>query len=142
MSTFFVPFFSIILLKGCDLMGRHKGGTNKYWSQEEKLRIVNRYFSEGIGRRTLAKEEGIASGMLWNWIKKYQDEGEQGLINKKKTGNPFAALHTSKSLSETERLKMLVAKQEIEIERLKKGYTTKGVGANKVFVTTKGANLK
>lgn len=123
-------------------MSRKKGGTNKQWSQEEKLRIVKRYFTEGLGRHAISKEENIAPGMLWTWIKKYQDEGEQGLINKKKTGNPFAALHSSKSISETERLKLLVAKQEIEIERLKKGYMVKGVGANKEFVTTKDVNLK
>ena len=123
-------------------MSRKKGGTNKQWSQEEKLRIVKRYFTEGLGRNAISKEENIAPGMLWTWIKKYQDEGEQGLINKKKTGNPFAALHSSKSISETERLKLLVAKQEIEIERLKKGYMVKGVGANKEFVTTKDVNLK
>ena len=69
-------------------------------------------------------------------------EGEKGLENKKKTGNVFSALHTSKSLSEVERLRLLVAKQEIEIERLKKGYTVKGVGANKGFATTNGVSLK
>ena len=118
------------------------GRKNRCWSQEEKLRIVQRYLTEGIGRNKIAQEENISSGMLWNWIKKYQDEGEQGLINRKKTGNPYAALHTSNSLSEIERLKLVVAKQEVEIERLKKGYITKGVGANKEFVTTKGVSLK
>lgn len=123
-------------------MGRPKGGKNKVWTQEDKLRIVKRYISGEIGRRPLAKEENISYGMLSNWIKKYQMEGEEGLINKKKTGNVFSALHTSKSLSEIERLRLLVAKQEIEIERLKKGYTVKGVGANKEFVTTSDVSLK
>ena len=123
-------------------MGRTKGGNNKTWTQEEKLRIVKRYFEEGIGYTLLARDEGIARGMIWKWVKKYQEEGEKGLINKKKTGNQFLALHTSKSLSETERLKLLVAKQEIEIERLKKGYIVKGVGANKEFVITNAANSK
>lgn len=123
-------------------MGRTKGGNNKTWTQEEKLRIVKRYFEEGIGYTLLARDEGIARGMIWKWVKKYQEEGEKGLINKKKTGNQFSALHTSKSLSETERLKLLVAKQEIEIERLKKGYIVKGVGANKEFVITNAANSK
>lgn len=123
-------------------MGRPKGGKNRVWTQEEKLRIVGRYISGEIGRHALAQEENIAYGMLSNWIKKYQIEGEKGLINKKKTGNVFSALHTSKSLSEVEHLRLLVAKQEIEIERLKKGYTVKGVGANKEFVTTSDVSLK
>ena len=123
-------------------MGRPKGGKNKNWSQEEKLRIIRRYFNGEIGRCALAKEEGIAYGMLSNWITRYQSEGEEGLLNKKKPGNVFSALYTNKSLSEVERLKLLVAKQEIEIERLKKGYTVKGVGANKEFVTTNDVSLK
>jgi hypothetical protein len=37
-------------------------------------------------------------------------------------------------------LKLIVAKQQIEIERLKKGYQVKGVGANKEFVSLKEMN--
>jgi transposase len=124
------------------LMGRPNGGKNRSWTKEEKLRIVRRYFDENIGRPRLAKEEGISSGMLYNWITKFLNEGEDGLENMKKVGNSFAALHTSKSLSELERLRLTVEKQEIEIERLKKGYVVKGDGANKEFVTTKEMNMK
>jgi len=123
-------------------VARAKGGKNKLWTTEEKLRIVKRYFDECMGKNTLAKEENISSGMLYNWIQKYLNEGEAGLINKKKSGNHFSAIHTSKSLTEEERLKLIIAKQEIEIERLKKGYTVKGAGANKEFVITKDVNLK
>lgn len=52
------------------------------------------------------------------WVKKYLNEGEEALEPHK--GNPYAALHTSKSLSEVERLRLIVAKQEVEITRLKK----------------------
>lgn len=124
------------------IISRPKGIKNRIWSKEEKLRIVQRYFNEGIGRPTLVKEEGIASGMISTWISKYLNEGEDALENKKKTGNHYAALYTSKSLSEVERLRLLVAKQEIEIERLKKGYFVKGDGSSKEFVTTKDANTK
>lgn len=123
-------------------MSRQKGEKNKAWTQDEKLRIVRRYFEEGIGYRLLAREEGISCGMLSTWVKKYREEGADGLINKKKTGNHFAALHTSHSLTEVERLRLTIAKQEVEIERLKKGYFVKGVGANKAFVTINDVNLK
>ncbi|WP_238885009.1 transposase [Clostridium sp. YIM B02551] len=122
--------------------GRPKGGKNRKWSKEEKLRIVKRYLDEGIGRIPLAKEENIASGLLYTWIKKYLDYGEEGLENKRKTGNHFAALTNSKSLTEVEMLRLIIAKQEIEIERLKKGYQVKGDGVNKEFVTIKNANSK
>ena len=48
------------------------------------------------------------------------EEVEEGLSGK--SGNKFAALTTSKNLTEVEKLKLPVAKQEIEIARLKKGY--------------------
>lgn len=80
--------------------------------------------------------------MLSNWIYKYIDEGTEGLVNKKKTGNHFAALCTSKSLTEEERLHLIIAKQEIEIERLKKGYMVKGDGVNKEYVTLKDVSIK
>lgn len=123
-------------------MGRPKGGKNRIWTQDEKLRIVRRYIDEGIGQRQLAKQEGISKGLISTWIKNYLTDGEDGLQNRRKTGNPFAALTTSKSLSELDRLKLIIAKQEIEIERLKKGYLVKGDGAKKVFVTSKDQNTK
>lgn len=123
-------------------MGRPKGGTNRRWSKEEKLRIVKRYLDEGIGSRPLGMEEGIDSGMIRIWVQKYLDRGESALENQKKTGNHFSALHTSKSLSEVDRLKLIIMKQEIEIERLKKGYQVKGDGSSKEFVITSDANLK
>lgn len=123
-------------------MSRLKGGKNKSWSKDEKLRIVRRYLDEKIGRSKLAKEEGIASGMLYTWITKFINKGEDGLENMNREGNPFAALHTSKSLSEVERLRLVVEKQTIEIERLKKGYVVRGDGANKEFVTIKEMNMK
>lgn len=123
-------------------MVRPKGGKNRIWTKEEKLRIVRRYLDEGIGQIPLAKQEGISNGLINAWIKKYLRDGEDCLQNKRKTGNPFAALSTSKSLSEIDKLKLIVAKQEIEIERFKKGYLVKGDGAKKEFVTLKDQNTK
>lgn len=121
--------------------GRPKGGKNKTWSEEEKLRMVKRYQTEGIGGNKIALEEGVSKGLFWSWIKAYQEKGESGLKKQKKPGNPYAALHTSKRLTETERLELTIAKQRVEIERLKKGYTVKGDGAAKVFVTIKDKNI-
>lgn len=121
-------------------MGIPKGTKRKKWTFEEKLRIVNRYFNEHLGIKRLAKEENMDYSLLNRWIHKYMDNGESGLQPKKHPGNAYAAIYSSKSLSETERLKLIVAKQQIEIERLKKGYQVKGVGANKEFVSLKEMN--
>ena len=80
--------------------------------------------------------------MICRWVKEYIAEGEAAFVPKGHPGNHFAALHVSKNLSELERLRLMVAKLEIENERLKKGYWVEGVGANKVFVTGQGKNTK
>ncbi len=123
-------------------MSRAKGRKYKHWTKEEKLRILHRYFEEHIGQRTLAKEERISGGMLWRWIQKYMLEGEAGFEYRKKPGNSFSALHLSKSLTLEERQRLIIEKQRIEIERLKKGYIVKGAGADKEFVTLRDANTE
>ena len=58
--------------------------------------------------------------MICRWLKEYIAEGESAFIPKGHPGNPFAALHVSKNLSELERFGLMAAKLEIENERLKK----------------------
>ena len=83
--------------------------------------------------RQIEREYGVSNGLVSTWVKKYLEEGEEAL--EPHNGNPYAALHTSRSLSEVERLRLIVAKQEVEIARLKKGYWVEGVGASKEYVT-------
>ena len=80
--------------------------------------------------------------MICRWVKEYIAQGESSFIPKSHPGNRFAALHVNKNLSELERLQLMVAKLEIENERLKKGYWVEGVGANKVFVTESDKSTK
>lgn len=137
--------FAKISLKGCDFMGRPIGKANrpnKKWTKEEKLNVVKRYLNDGVGFKTIAKEFETGHSTIRRWVHEYLDQGIAAFDNSKKTGNHFAALHTSKSLTEEERLKLIIAKQEIEIERLKKGYIVKGVGVNKEFVTLKDVNTR
>ncbi len=122
-------------------MGRPKGGKNRKWTVEEKLRIINRHLEDHLPMKQVAKEEDISSGMLSNWIHRYLEGGEAALT-KRRGGNPYAALHTSKHLTEEDRLRLIIAKQEVEIARLKKGYFVKGVGANKEYVTGKEKTTK
>ena len=121
-------------------MGRPKGGKNRKWTVEEKLRIVNRHLIDHISLEQVAREEHISHGLLSSWIAKYFDGGEAALA--RRPGNPYAALSTSKHLTEEERLRLIIAKQEVEIARLKKGYFVKGVGAKKEYVTGKEKTTK
>lgn len=124
-------------------MARPKGGKNRKWTNEERLKYVLMYEKEHTPLRIISREEGIPLGTLEGWVKRYR-KGGVGALNPEKPhpGNHFSALHTSKSLSETERLSLLVEKLQIENERLKKGYTVKGVGAAKEYVTLKDLNTK
>lgn len=124
-------------------MGRPKGGKNRKWTNEERLKYVLMCEEDHIPVCTLAREAGIPYGTLDGWVRRYRRGGVEALNPEKMNrGNRFSALHSSKSLTETERLTLLVEKLQIENERLKKGYIVKGVGADKEFVTTKDLNSK
>ena len=88
----------------------------------------------------IERETGIGNSLVCAWVKKYLEEGEDAL--EPHNGNPYAALHRSKSLSEVERLRLIVAKQEVEIARLKKGYWVEGVGAGREYVIGKGKIMR
>ena len=119
-----------------------KGQARRVWTPEQKAEIVHKHLNNHISVRTLEKEYHADRSMICKWVKKYIAEGEISFVHKGHPGNPFAALHVSKNLSETERLRLMVAKLEIENERLKKGYLVKGVGAAKEFVTGKEKNSR
>ena len=112
-----------------------KGQKKRVWTPEQKSEIVHKHLDEHISVRTMEREYTADRSMICRWVKEYIAEEESAFFPKGHPGNPFAALHVSKNLSELERLRLMVAKLEIENERLKKGYWVEGVGANKVFVT-------
>ena len=55
-------------------MGRPKGGTNKYWSADEKYKIIKPIIEFEKSSSQVTKETGISNGMLSTWIKKYKDK--------------------------------------------------------------------
>lgn len=110
-------------------MPRIRKEPNRYWSKEEKLRIINRALIDGLSTHKVAKDEDISSGMLRSWIKKYLEQGEESLENKRKPGNPLVKYSRRKELSDLEKLEYENMKLRIENERLKKGYMMKGDGS-------------
>ena len=98
-------------------MGK-KGTPHRKWTKEEKLKIIRLHLEEHMSVCEIEKKYGIRNGLVCTWVKKYLEEGEEALEPHK--GNPYAALNTSKSLSEVERLRLMVAKLEVENARLKK----------------------
>ena len=121
-------------------MGSGKGTPHRKWTKEEKLKFVKMHLEEHKSLLQIEREYSVRNSLVSAWVKKYLEEGEEALIPRK--GNPYAALTSSKSLSEVDRLRLIVAKQEVEIARLKKGYWVEGVGVSKEFVTGNAKNMK
>ena len=102
---------------------------NRNWTPEDKLVLINQY-KAGKSLRSVSIEAGINEGLLYSWIRKYQELGYNGLINSKK-GRPRKnpdmrkkkAVQRDLNESELEELVRLRAENEYiktEIEVLKK----------------------
>ena len=115
-------------------MGRTKGGTNKYWSAEEKYKVIKPILEYELTSGEVTRRTGISNGMLSKWVNKYKNEGMIGLENKTKPGNPLAKIYKKKNFkNREEQLEYENMKLRIENERLKKGYLVKGDGSVVVF---------
>ena len=99
----------------------------RYWSKEEKHRIIRRLFDEDIGVRELCRSEKITTALIYKWKAAYLAQGEHGLENSVKPRNPLAKLQNKKNLTELEQLQYENMKLKIENSRLKKGYTNEEV---------------
>lgn len=119
---------------------------NKKYSPGLKIKCVKEVLEDHKSQKEITREYGLKTDRtIRRWIKNYQEHGESYFYEEHRGnngGNPFAALHKSKSLSREERLELENLKLRIENERLKKGYMVKGVGVNKEYVTTLDANTK
>ena len=107
-------------------MGRPKGGKNREWSKEQKLEVIN-YFLEGHGRVETCRYYAISRYQLHVWLSRYNEQGIEGLQNKRKPGNPLAKYSSRNNLTEIEKLEYENMLLRIENERLKKGYTEEDV---------------
>ena len=101
-------------------------------SKEEKLSLVKRNLS-GEAAIVIAREIGCSDRQIRNWVKIYQAEGEAGLEQKKKPGNPLSRYERRKELTYEEQLQYQIellrrelVKKEAEVLRLKKLNERKG----------------
>ena len=114
-------------------MAGKRNKPNRYWSKEDKLKLVKEVIVNNKSISGISKEKNIDKSQLRTWIKKYYEFGEDGLINKRKPGNPLMKYSKRKNLSEIEKLEYENMKLRIENERLKKGYMMKGDGSVVVY---------
>ncbi len=65
---------------------KHKS-SNKAWTPEEKLELVQQVIA-GKSNKSVAFNAGISDGMLYQWVRKYKDEGYNGLVAKPRGRKP------------------------------------------------------
>ena len=121
-------------------IGRPSGTKNNMRTPEEKEKIVLE--ARSLGTTKTANKYLISDRLLRCWLTKYDKGGIDGLKSKIGQLSKGNKGKYNRHPSEVEKLKRELAKKDIEIERLKKGYTVKGVGARKEYVTTFDKNTK
>ena len=109
------------------MQGRPKGGKNKFYTKEEKIKIVEMMLN-GKTSWDIEREYKINHSVSSNWLKKYTESGIDSLENKKKPGNPLVKYSMRKSLTHLEELEYENMKLRIENEMLKKGFLMKEDG--------------
>ena len=127
------------------IRGRPKGTKNNMRSVEEKEQIVLDCINNNLPYEVVGRKYGLTGWTINRWVNSYLKDGKKGLKSKTGkcgSGNPYAALSNKKNLTEVERLRLELAKKEVECERLKKGYTVKGVGQRKEYVIINKKNSK
>jgi len=93
---------------GLDILRTTK---NKYYSPQEKERIINRVLINNESRNSVAIDEGLASsGMLANWISKYKENCYN--IVERKRGRPTMPKVKNKKENETDKEKIKRLEEE------------------------------
>ena len=110
------------------MQGRPKGGKNKAYTKNEKIKYVKMMLEDGYSAQRIEKEYGISHSITDRWKRKYLEFGEDSLENQKKPGNPLCKYQNKKDLTKEEQLEYENMKLRIENELLKKGYLMKGDG--------------
>ncbi len=96
---------------------------NEY-SVDFKLKIVKMILNDHISKKSIMREYNVATKTQRQWIHKYQTEGISGLLTKRKIRDKIP---TNKEVESIESLKHEILMLKVEIERLKKGYSSEDV---------------
>lgn len=107
------------------------------YTKQERISIGKSIYERQKSYKEVMSELGVARVTLVTWVNLYKES-----INAPKGYRPVEKpVNNYDDLSKNQLIKELLNK-DIEIERLKKGYTVKGVGAKKEFVILNDQNMK
>lgn len=99
-----------------------KSGKRK-WSVEQKLGILKELES-GVHYAELCRKYNLSTQLLYNWKKKFQGGGKQGLACE---GEVVAKSQYMTALKRIEELEMALGRKTLENEILKKTFENKGI---------------
>ncbi len=94
------------------------------YSIDFKLKIVKMILNDHISKKSIMREYNVATKTQRQWIHKYQTEGVSGLLTKRKIRDKIPTNQEEESI---ESLKHEILMLKVEIERLKKGYSSEDV---------------
>lgn len=97
--------------------------TNHY-TTDFKLKIVKMILENHISKHEIERQYKVARKTQRDWVRKYEQEGITGLINKNKQRDKTPTDQAEDSIDD---LKHQIFLLKIEIERLKKGYSKEDV---------------
>ena len=88
------------------------------WTPEDKLILINQY-KAGKSMLSVAIDAGISDGLLYSWIRKYEELGYNGLVESKKgrpSNNPDMSKNEAKQreLNESELEELIRLRQRCE----------------------------
>ena len=96
-------------------MGRPKGGKNQRRTCKEKEQLIQEYYQSALGYKEFALANGISHSLFYSWVKKYEENGVEGLRHKARKVTPRQMYD-----EEILRLKLIIAEQQIQIDDLKR----------------------
>ncbi len=91
------------------------------YSVDFKLKIVNMILKEGISKHEIERTHKVPRKTQRDWVRKYEQEGIGGLVSKRKIRDKIPV---DKAPDEVEALKHEILLLKVEIERLKRGYSS------------------
>ena len=76
-----------------------KGQKQVIRTEKEKYEIIKPVLENFKSQTQVSKETGINVGLIFQWIKKYNEKGMEVLKNKTKPGNPLSKYSNKKNLT-------------------------------------------
>lgn len=80
-------------------MTRIRKEPNRYWSKEDKYKIILKVIDDCRSTNDVAKEYDISQSILSKWVRRYIKDGINGLENKRNQEIRYVSIQIKKNLT-------------------------------------------